>query len=426
MHLRGAAGFRQVSKLVARAVTGGWKCDWAVTQRWVGHRGRNDAGCWGRMNRHTARGVPPPALLKPSAVLPPVLPLPAAAQGELVASLVSMVGAIALPVLVLALMSVVVLVIRVYQRQHWQLFSDRRVAEETVLAISELRLEDVAWLADIPHPNRIQRAFMAIVAKLKELSAYIPTSLLAQGGPSPRLSLVNEDWATVSSSARSSGTDLLSPAASAVYRCDPAPSGRPCERDPTPQMPPRRVVTMVVSCALDPGEPLAARHLPELQALVERFVSLTLQQVREHAGVLEFGGDAFELVGLWNTARPCRAPEIKAVQAAWGVHVALSELCAAVSWGMQYSIGVADSVALYSNFGTAEMRKCCAYGTSLQSAKALAALAYERRHCPPLLLTAAVSEKSATVMQVCGVGQGTACGQIWCLTPFPVQCCWFH
>eukprot|EP01062_Namystynia_karyoxenos_P083004 TRINITY_DN945_c0_g1_i1.p1 TRINITY_DN945_c0_g1~~TRINITY_DN945_c0_g1_i1.p1 ORF type:complete len:1377 (+),score=275.35 TRINITY_DN945_c0_g1_i1:103-4233(+) len=59
-----------------------------------------------------------------------------------------------------------------------RLRSSNAIAERSAVAIAEMRLEEMDYLWEIEHPNRLQRAFMAIVSSLKEYRRYLPQSCL--------------------------------------------------------------------------------------------------------------------------------------------------------------------------------------------------------------------------------------------------------
>ena len=63
-------------------------------------------------------------------------------------------------------------------RRLQKLYSNDNVAAECAEAISKLDLNAVAWLSGIPHPNRIQRAFIQIIRILEEVRTYVPHQLL--------------------------------------------------------------------------------------------------------------------------------------------------------------------------------------------------------------------------------------------------------
>eukprot|EP00668_Euglena_longa_P028591 GGOE01035872.1.p1 GENE.GGOE01035872.1~~GGOE01035872.1.p1 ORF type:complete len:1181 (-),score=400.45 GGOE01035872.1:1169-4495(-) len=64
-------------------------------------------------------------------------------------------------------------------RRMRKMLSNDNVAEECVEAISRLDLAAVAWLRELPKPNRIQRAFVRIITLLEDIRPFIPDQLLA-------------------------------------------------------------------------------------------------------------------------------------------------------------------------------------------------------------------------------------------------------
>eukprot|EP01062_Namystynia_karyoxenos_P067526 TRINITY_DN614_c0_g1_i4.p1 TRINITY_DN614_c0_g1~~TRINITY_DN614_c0_g1_i4.p1 ORF type:complete len:928 (+),score=268.96 TRINITY_DN614_c0_g1_i4:94-2877(+) len=69
-------------------------------------------------------------------------------------------------------------------RRMQALYNNNRVAEECAESIAAMRLDEVGWIEDIPHPNRIQLSFVRIVSVLKQYKSYLPASLFAMQGDS--------------------------------------------------------------------------------------------------------------------------------------------------------------------------------------------------------------------------------------------------
>eukprot|EP01062_Namystynia_karyoxenos_P006590 TRINITY_DN12310_c0_g1_i1.p1 TRINITY_DN12310_c0_g1~~TRINITY_DN12310_c0_g1_i1.p1 ORF type:complete len:1025 (+),score=135.03 TRINITY_DN12310_c0_g1_i1:92-3166(+) len=70
------------------------------------------------------------------------------------------------------------------RRAMMQLYSNNAVAENCAISIAEMRLEDLDYINDIPNPNRIQQAFIMIVAHLKEYRSFLPQAILRRAGDS--------------------------------------------------------------------------------------------------------------------------------------------------------------------------------------------------------------------------------------------------
>eukprot|EP01063_Lacrimia_lanifica_P004775 TRINITY_DN12717_c0_g1_i1.p1 TRINITY_DN12717_c0_g1~~TRINITY_DN12717_c0_g1_i1.p1 ORF type:complete len:948 (+),score=280.57 TRINITY_DN12717_c0_g1_i1:219-2846(+) len=58
------------------------------------------------------------------------------------------------------------------------LYNNNAVAEATACAIAAMDFHSVAYLNEIPNPNRIQQSFISIVDILKELRPYLPNAVL--------------------------------------------------------------------------------------------------------------------------------------------------------------------------------------------------------------------------------------------------------
>eukprot|EP00755_Sulcionema_specki_P012766 Sspe_Gene.52249::Locus_28949_Transcript_1_1_Confidence_1.000_Length_4027::g.52249::m.52249 len=59
------------------------------------------------------------------------------------------------------------------------LYSNSVVAQKCAESIAAMRLEEVAYIREIPNPNRIQQAFIRIIDNLTEYRRYLPQSVLA-------------------------------------------------------------------------------------------------------------------------------------------------------------------------------------------------------------------------------------------------------
>eukprot|EP01062_Namystynia_karyoxenos_P082436 TRINITY_DN9284_c0_g1_i2.p1 TRINITY_DN9284_c0_g1~~TRINITY_DN9284_c0_g1_i2.p1 ORF type:complete len:1447 (+),score=331.32 TRINITY_DN9284_c0_g1_i2:88-4341(+) len=66
----------------------------------------------------------------------------------------------------------------VQHRRMMRLYNNNAVAESCAMSIAEMRLEDVDYINSIPNPNRIQQAFIMIIANLKEYRSFLPQALL--------------------------------------------------------------------------------------------------------------------------------------------------------------------------------------------------------------------------------------------------------
>ena len=302
-------------------------------------------------------------------------------------------------------------------REHRRLHSNQRVAVETAQAISQLRLKDVAWLRDIPHPNTIQTAFIDIVANLERLRAFMPPVLLAQASsqaedlgyqyvhrfltrPSPRPRSSQSTQLTSHTTQPTSGTD------SQRYRLPSSPSTSTVPASPRPYgvvldtgLCVKKIAVAVVSLTIDPDPQSDASGGPAVLETAAQFVSLLLAGVTEHNGVMDFGRHPFEVVVHWNAGTACREPAVRAARCAWALHQQLMGLCRGSGLRVRHSIGVAVGQALCGNVGTDELRMFCAHGPCLYMAQALAAVAADRDLDPPVLLTDDVSSEVDTVLR---------------------------
>eukprot|EP00667_Euglena_gracilis_P013439 EG_transcript_13854 len=59
-------------------------------------------------------------------------------------------------------------------------FSNDNVAESCAEAIARFDLASVEWLKEVKEPNKIQLAFLAIIALLTDVKPYIPDQLLSR------------------------------------------------------------------------------------------------------------------------------------------------------------------------------------------------------------------------------------------------------
>eukprot|EP00667_Euglena_gracilis_P000509 EG_transcript_509 len=111
-----------------------------------------------------------------------------------------------------------------YNRMLRKKFSNDNVAESCAEAIARFDLDAVAWLREVQEPNKIQLAFLAIIALLTEVKPYIPDQLLSQlTAAAVRVDAEEDDPATEQQSelslslAHGNGNDRLSPAASGKW-----------------------------------------------------------------------------------------------------------------------------------------------------------------------------------------------------------------
>ena len=70
------------------------------------------------------------------------------------------------------------------QRRINALFNNNKVAEECAVAVMDLRLSDLDYLNDLPSPNTIQAAFIAIARQMKMYMEFMPKNLIANYQPS--------------------------------------------------------------------------------------------------------------------------------------------------------------------------------------------------------------------------------------------------
>eukprot|EP01061_Rhynchopus_euleeides_P024369 TRINITY_DN392_c0_g1_i9.p1 TRINITY_DN392_c0_g1~~TRINITY_DN392_c0_g1_i9.p1 ORF type:complete len:981 (+),score=333.05 TRINITY_DN392_c0_g1_i9:44-2986(+) len=59
------------------------------------------------------------------------------------------------------------------------LYNNNKIAEECAVAVMDLRLSELDYLNDLPNPNRIQSAFVAIVRQMKLYMEFMPKNLIA-------------------------------------------------------------------------------------------------------------------------------------------------------------------------------------------------------------------------------------------------------
>eukprot|EP00668_Euglena_longa_P028157 GGOE01035308.1.p1 GENE.GGOE01035308.1~~GGOE01035308.1.p1 ORF type:complete len:666 (-),score=215.29 GGOE01035308.1:927-2924(-) len=82
-------------------------------------------------------------------------------------------------------------------------FSNDNVAESCAEAIARFDLAAVAWLREVKEPNKIQRAFLAIVGLLEEVKPFIPDQLLSHLVATNKVDVEEDDYESEGQSERS-------------------------------------------------------------------------------------------------------------------------------------------------------------------------------------------------------------------------------